>query len=111
MKNDPVLIIETGSSGKDLMSNPVLNKATAFDYQERIRFDLHGLLPPVIETVIVSVNQIVAEPEEEELTNNALESGEEENENEDEIEARPNVKARMINISLYFLLICSPFYS
>ena len=33
------------------MSNPVLNKGTAFNYQERIQFDLHGLLPPVIETL------------------------------------------------------------
>jgi hypothetical protein len=33
------------------MSNPVLNKGTAFNYQEQIRFDLHGLLPPVIETL------------------------------------------------------------
>jgi malate dehydrogenase (oxaloacetate-decarboxylating) len=29
----------------------VLNKGTAFNYKERIRFDLHGLLPPVIETL------------------------------------------------------------
>jgi malate dehydrogenase (oxaloacetate-decarboxylating) len=33
------------------MSNPVLNKGTAFTYEERIRFDLHQLLPPVIETL------------------------------------------------------------
>ena len=33
------------------MSNPVLNKGTAFNYQERIRFDLHRLLQPVIETL------------------------------------------------------------
>jgi malate dehydrogenase (oxaloacetate-decarboxylating) len=33
------------------MSNPVLNKGMAFNYQERIRFDLHRLLPPVIETL------------------------------------------------------------
>jgi malate dehydrogenase (oxaloacetate-decarboxylating) len=44
-------IIETELSGKDLMSDPVLNKGTAFNYKERIRFDLHGLLPPVIETL------------------------------------------------------------
>lgn len=51
MNDDHNPVIETELSGKDLMSNPVLNKGTAFDYEERIRFDLHGLLPPVIETL------------------------------------------------------------
>jgi malate dehydrogenase (oxaloacetate-decarboxylating) len=51
MNNDPASIIEIELSGKDLLSNPVLNKGTAFDYEERIRFDLHGLLPPVTETL------------------------------------------------------------
>jgi malate dehydrogenase (oxaloacetate-decarboxylating) len=50
-ENDHKSIIETELSGKDLMSDPVLNKGTAFNYEERIRFDLHGLLPPVIETL------------------------------------------------------------
>src|SRR5215217_6072827 len=49
--NDYDSIIETELSGKDLMSNPVLNKGTAFNYEERIQFDLHVLLPPVIETL------------------------------------------------------------
>jgi malate dehydrogenase (oxaloacetate-decarboxylating) len=49
--NDYDSIIKTELSGKDLMSNPVLNKGTAFNYKERIQFDLHGLLPPVIETL------------------------------------------------------------
>jgi malate dehydrogenase (oxaloacetate-decarboxylating) len=43
--------IGTELSGKDLISDPVLNKGTAFNYEERIRFDLHGLLPPVIESL------------------------------------------------------------
>src|SRR5215210_5292634 len=51
MDKDLKSIIETELSGKDLMSDPVLNKGTAFNYKERIRFDLHGLLPPVIETL------------------------------------------------------------
>ena len=51
MDKDLKSIIETELSGKDLMSDPVLNKGTAFNYKDRIRFDLHGLLPPVIETL------------------------------------------------------------
>ncbi|HEY6757051.1 MAG TPA: NAD-dependent malic enzyme [Nitrososphaera sp.] len=51
MDKDLKSMIEIELSGKDLMSNPVLNKGTAFNYEERIRFDLHGLLPPVIETL------------------------------------------------------------
>ncbi len=44
-------IIVIHQSGKDLMSDPTLNKGTAFTEEERTEFDLHGLLPPVVETL------------------------------------------------------------
>src|SRR5919205_232056 len=43
--------IVTDQSGKDLMTDPALNKGTAFTDKERTEFDLHGLLPPVVETL------------------------------------------------------------
>lgn len=51
MNEDQESVIETELSGRDLMSNPVLNKGTAFTYEERIHFELYGLLPPIIETL------------------------------------------------------------
>jgi malate dehydrogenase (oxaloacetate-decarboxylating) len=51
MNNDQGSLIETKLFGKDLLSNPMLNKDTAFTSDERDRFDLHGLLPPVIESL------------------------------------------------------------
>jgi malate dehydrogenase (oxaloacetate-decarboxylating) len=48
-KRESIIVIH--QSGKDLMSDPTLNKGTAFTEEERIRFDLHGLLPPVVETL------------------------------------------------------------
>ena len=47
----PESIIVTDQFGKDLMSDPVLNKGTAFTKEERTKFGLHGLLPPVVETL------------------------------------------------------------
>src|SRR5829696_4133983 len=43
--------MQRNQSGKDLMSDPVLNKGTAFNEEERTKFGLHGLLPPVAETL------------------------------------------------------------
>ena len=40
--------LETGLSGLDLISRPILNKGTAFTEPERDLFHLHGLLPPHI---------------------------------------------------------------
>src|SRR5918996_1392254 len=47
----PESINVTDQFGKDLMSDPVLNKGTAFTEEERTKFGLHGLLPPVVETL------------------------------------------------------------
>src|SRR3974390_1124227 len=44
----PGHVIETELSGFDLINQPMLNKGTAFDEDERDRFGLHGLLPPHI---------------------------------------------------------------
>lgn len=37
--------------GWGLLNNPILNKGTAFSLEERMEFDLHGLLPSKIETL------------------------------------------------------------
>ena len=37
--------------GVDLLNNPALNKGTAFDESERTAFRLHGLLPPIVESL------------------------------------------------------------
>ncbi len=37
--------------GMDLLNNPALNKGTAFSEDERESFGLHGLLPPVVESL------------------------------------------------------------
>src|SRR6516162_7038270 len=43
--------IETPLFGYELLSDPLLNKGTAFSEQERDAFELHGLLPPNIATL------------------------------------------------------------
>jgi malate dehydrogenase (oxaloacetate-decarboxylating) len=39
------------TSGTALIATPTLNKGTAFSYEERTKLQLHGLLPPRIETL------------------------------------------------------------
>ncbi len=43
--------IYTGLSGRRLLENPLLNKGTAFSAQERAELELHGLLPPQVESL------------------------------------------------------------
>jgi malate dehydrogenase (oxaloacetate-decarboxylating) len=45
--------IETDLEGTALLTNPMLNKGTAFTEEERTDFALHGLLPPHIGTLEV----------------------------------------------------------
>jgi malate dehydrogenase (oxaloacetate-decarboxylating) len=46
-------LIETELEGTALLTNPMLNKGTAFTEEERTAFALHGLLPPHIGTLEV----------------------------------------------------------
>src|SRR5207253_1618311 len=47
--------IHTELDGIDLLTDPLLNKGTAFTEEERAAFSLHGLLPPHIGTLEVQV--------------------------------------------------------
>ena len=44
-------------AGPTLLETPLLNKGSAFDRQERINFNLTGLLPPRFETIDEQVNR------------------------------------------------------
>ena len=43
--------IHTGLTGRLLLENSLLNKGTAFSMEERSELDLHGLLPPKVESL------------------------------------------------------------
>lgn len=44
-------IRETFLKGQELLNSPLLNKGTAFTDDERTVLGLHGLLPPIVETL------------------------------------------------------------
>ena len=44
-------IVKIQKTGSDLLSNPLLNKGTAFTYEEREVFAIEGLLPPKVSTI------------------------------------------------------------
>jgi malate dehydrogenase (oxaloacetate-decarboxylating) len=47
----PLASLRTALRGQRILSDPVLNKGTAFSEDERSALRLHGLLPPVVETL------------------------------------------------------------
>ena len=48
-------------TGRNLLSNRYHNKGTAFTTDERDRFGLHGLLPPVVEDLATQLHRVRAE--------------------------------------------------
>ncbi|ENQ3080082.1 NAD-dependent malic enzyme [Bacillus sp. WLY-B-L8] len=56
--NVPENVIITTIKGKEVLSNPFLNKGTAFTKEEREDLGLEGLLPPQVLTLDEQVNRI-----------------------------------------------------
>ena len=50
-ENEGLKYIETDLTGINLLESAQLNKGTAFNDEERKKFSLKGLLPPVVETI------------------------------------------------------------
>jgi len=57
MSTDVPRTIETALSGYELLTDPLLNKGTAFTDAERDEFDLHGLLPPYVTSLDLQVER------------------------------------------------------
>lgn len=53
--------LETKVTGKALLSDPMLNRGTAFAMEERRKFDLVGLLPPAVTTLDEQVKRSYAQ--------------------------------------------------
>ncbi len=49
--------VDTALSGYELLTDPLLNKGTAFTEAERDEFDLHGLLPPYVTSLDLQVER------------------------------------------------------
>ena len=47
-------------TGHALLAEPLLNKGTAFSEEERVAFELHGLLPPHVGTLDEQVSRRMA---------------------------------------------------
>ncbi|MED3802335.1 NAD-dependent malic enzyme [Lysinibacillus xylanilyticus] len=56
--NIPNNVIITSIKGKEVLSNPFLNKGTAFTKEEREDLGLEGLLPPQVLTLDEQVNRV-----------------------------------------------------
>jgi len=57
MNERPPPNVDTALSGYELLNDPLLNKGTAFNNDEREVFDLHGLLPPHVAALDMQVKR------------------------------------------------------
>jgi malate dehydrogenase (oxaloacetate-decarboxylating) len=53
--------LQTTLTGANLLSNPLLNKGTAFTQEERYELRLCGLLPPHVDSLAEQLTQNVAD--------------------------------------------------
>ncbi len=58
LESVPENVIVTTIKGKEVLSNPFLNKGTAFTKEEREELGLEGLLPPQVITLDEQVNRV-----------------------------------------------------
>ncbi|MCZ1269204.1 NAD-dependent malic enzyme, partial [Paenibacillus tundrae] len=50
--------LKTSLKGKDVLSNPMLNKGTAFNEEERRELNLNGILPPMVLNIEEQVSRV-----------------------------------------------------